>query len=115
MNYMKYPILLVLSTLFVLLVIGCSRTEITNPIVTTPTETTKQEIQVETSADAKRTSIPILDYPDSYDEYAELARAGKFLTNEEVVTIFDGPVIDGDNLVINDGIAFCPVAYKSCV
>ena len=33
------------------------------------------------------------------------------LANEEVVTIFDGAVIDGDSLVVNDEIAVCPVAY----
>lgn len=80
---------------------GCGKTVTAEIAATTQIEAVSESAtRIETTAEAKTAMVPVLEYPDSEDEYIESVREGRYLTNEEVVTVFDGAVIDGDNLVI---------------
>ncbi len=100
-----------LPIMLFMFVAGCGKTATTDIATTTQIEAVSEATRIEPTTEAKTAMVPVLEYPDSVDDYVDSVHEGRYLTNEEVVTVFDGAVIDGDNLIINDEIAVCPVAY----
>lgn len=89
---------------------SCGQNKHTQTSTTTATTITDvQPVDVETSYN----NIPILDYPESIEEYTEAARTGKFLTNEDIVEVFEGATVEDGNLVIYGEKIVAPIAYKN--